>query len=54
MAKLHLWLNCVFDDDANMAIRVMLKSFIDTQMYSANNATSKTFHFLFNVDNPHR
>ena len=32
-AKMHLW-EYVMEDDVNMAIRVMLESFIDTQKYS--------------------
>ena len=32
-AKLHLR-ECVLDEDVNMAIRVILESFIDTQKYA--------------------
>ena len=32
-ARMHLR-DCVVDDDVNMAVRVMLESFIDTQKYS--------------------
>ena len=41
-AKMHLreW---VSEDDVNMAIRVMLESFIDTQKYSVMKTMKKTF-----------
>ena len=32
-AKMHLR-ECVIEEDVNMAIRVMLESFIDTQKYA--------------------
>ncbi|EFX76824.1 putative MCM2, Minichromosome maintenance complex component 2 [Daphnia pulex] len=41
-AKLHLR-EYVIDDDVNMAIRVMLESFIDTQKYSVMRTMRKTF-----------
>ncbi len=44
-AKLHLR-EYVIDDDVNMAIRVMLESFIDTQKYSVMRTMRKVSHFL--------
>jgi DNA replication licensing factor MCM2 len=42
-AKLHLR-EYVIDDDVNMAIRVMLESFIDTQKYSVMRTMRKVRH----------
>lgn len=44
-AKLHLR-EYVIDDDVNMAIRVMLESFIDTQKYSVMRTMRKVSHIL--------
>jgi len=41
-AKMHLR-DYVVEDDVNMAIRVMLESFIDTQKYSVMRTMRKTF-----------
>lgn len=51
-AKMHLR-EYVHEDDVNMAIRVMLESFIDTQKYSVMRNMRKTFaHYLsFKKDN---
>ncbi|XP_057296676.1 DNA replication licensing factor mcm2-like [Hydractinia symbiolongicarpus] len=51
-ARLHLR-EYVHEDDVNMAIRVMLESFIDTQKYSVMRNMKKTFaHYLsFKRDN---
>lgn len=43
-AKLHLR-EYVIDDDVNMAIRVMLESFIDTQKYSVMRTMRKVCYF---------
>ncbi len=45
-AKLHLR-EYVIDDDVNMAIRVMLESFIDTQKYSVMRTMRKVSRFFF-------
>ncbi|KAF1745531.1 hypothetical protein MXB_192 [Myxobolus squamalis] len=51
-AKMHLR-EYVNNDDVNMAVRVMLESFIDTQKYSATKNMRRTFsHYLnFKKDN---
>lgn len=41
-AKMHLR-DYVHEDDVNMAIRVMLESFIDTQKYSVMKTMKKNF-----------
>ena len=43
-ARLHLR-DYVIDDDVNMAIRVMLESFIDTQKYSVMRTMRKVRTF---------
>jgi DNA replication licensing factor MCM2 len=45
-AKLHLR-EYVIDDDVNMAIRVMLESFIDTQKYSVMRTMRKVSHSFY-------
>ncbi len=47
-AKLHLR-EYVIDDDVNMAIRVMLESFIDTQKYSVMRTMRKVSRFFFSL-----
>lgn len=44
-ARLHLR-DYVVDDDVNMAIRVMLESFIDTQKYSVMRTMRKVRNFV--------
>ena len=41
-AKMHLR-EFVHEDDVNMAMRVMLESFIDTQKYSVMKTMKKSF-----------
>merc|ERR1711928_132941 len=45
-AKMHLR-DYVVEDDVNMAIRVMLESFIDTQKYSVMRTMRKVRSFIF-------
>ena len=45
-AKMHLR-DYVVEDDVNMAIRVMLESFIDTQKYSVMRTMRKVCSFIF-------
>ncbi|KAG7268392.1 hypothetical protein CRUP_016266 [Coryphaenoides rupestris] len=51
-ARLHLR-DYVLEDDVNMAIRVMLESFIDTQKFSVMRSMRKTFarYLAFRRDN---
>ncbi|KAM4799872.1 DNA replication licensing factor MCM2 [Urocitellus parryii] len=51
-ARIHLR-NYVIEDDVNMAIRVMLESFIDTQKFSVMRSMRKTFarYLSFRRDN---
>lgn len=51
-AKMHLR-DYVLEDDVNMAIRVMLESFIDTQKFSVMRSMRKTFarYLAFRRDN---
>jgi hypothetical protein len=46
-ARLHLR-DYVVDDDVNMAIRVMLESFIDTQKYSVMRTMRKVRNYFLN------
>lgn len=45
-AKMHLR-DYVQEDDVNMAIRIMLESFIETQKYSVMKTMRKVSAFLF-------
>ena len=51
-SRMHLR-NGVNDDDVNMAIRVMLESFIDTQKFSVMRTMKKNFarYLSFKKDN---
>ena len=47
-AKMHIR-DYVHDDDVNMAIRIVLESFIDTQKFSVMRAMRKVRHRIIHV-----
>jgi len=47
-ARMHLR-EYVHEDDVNMAIRVMLESFIDTQKYSVMRNMKKVRMYIFSI-----